>query len=267
MGEPLRVEPNGPVATVTMTRPEVHNAFDEGLIAALQAAFTELGADPDVRVIVLASEGASFSAGADLGWMKRMSGASEAENREDARKLAAMLRSLAECPKPVVARVQGNAFGGGVGLVACADIAVAAEGVRLGFTEVKLGLAPATIAPWVLRKTGPGRALPLFLTGELIDAESALKLGLVYQVVPADELDAAVQAVVERLLAGGPMAQAACKQLVSRMSGGDASIDEYTAELISALRTGDEGREGVGAFLEKRKASWLERCAGRGDSR
>jgi methylglutaconyl-CoA hydratase len=185
-----------------------------------------------------------------------MGAATEAENRADAERLAAMLRAVAECPKPVVARVQGNAFGGGVGLTACADIAIAAEGVRFGFTEVRLGLAPATIAPWVVRKTGGGRLLPLWLTGEWFDADCALKIGLVYEIASLDGLDAAVDAVVAKLFAGGPVAQAACKRLASRLAQSDAALDVYTAELISALRTGDEGREGVAAFLEKRKASW-----------
>ena len=256
MGEVLRTTNVGLVATVTLTRPEVHNAFNEELIAALHSAFVALAEDDGVRVIVLTGEGASFSVGADLGWMQRMGEASEEENRADAVRLAAMLRAVAEVPKPLVARVQGNAFGGGVGLTACADIAVAAEGVRFGFTEVRLGLAPATIAPFVVRKIGLGRALPLFLTGEWFDADYALKIGLIYEIASLDGLDAAVDAVVRKLLEGGPFAQTAVKRLASRLVETGEDIDEYTAELISALRTGPEGREGVRAFLEKRKASW-----------
>jgi methylglutaconyl-CoA hydratase len=190
--------------------------------------------------------------------MRRMGQSSAEANREDARKLAAMLRSVAECPKPVVARVHGNAFGGGSGLIACSDIAIAAEGVRLGFTEVRLGLAPATIAPWVLRKLSPGTALPLFLTGEWFDAQHALRLGLLTSVVDPDELDAAVGRSIEALLKAGPAAQAASKRLVSRIAPVDATIDEYTAELIASLRTSDEGREGLSAFLEKRKPGWAQ---------
>ncbi|HUF53117.1 MAG TPA: enoyl-CoA hydratase-related protein [Dehalococcoidia bacterium] len=256
MGEPLRVERDGPVARVVMTRAEVHNAFDEELIPALAAAFAELGSDVGVRVVILAGEGRSFSAGADLEWMRRLGEASEAENREDARMLAAMLRTVTECPKPVVARVHGNAFGGGVGLVACADIAVVVEGARFGFTEVRLGLAPATIAPWVLGKIDAGHVLPLFLTGEWFDAEFAAKIGLVHGVVEADELDESVERVVQSLLAGGPVAQAAVKRLAHRISVTEPAIDEYTAEVIASLRTGEEGREGVRAFLEKRKPAW-----------
>lgn len=241
---------------MVMTRAEVHNAFNEELIAGLQAAFAELGSDPAVRVIVLAGEGRSFSAGADLDWMRRMGEADEAANREDALRLAAMLRTVAECPKPVVARVQGNAFGGGVGLIACSDVAVAVEETRLGFTEVKLGLAAATIAPWVLRKIGAAQATPLFLTGEWFDAEFALKIGLVHGVVEADDLDESVGRVIASLLAAGPEAQAASKRLIARISEQDPAIDEYTAEVIAALRTSEEGREGVRAFLEKRKPEW-----------
>src|SRR2546422_4780089 len=164
--EYVRVERNGALATVTLNRPEVHNAFNEHLIAQLKMAFGELARDDATRVIVLRGEGKSFSAGADLDWMRRAAEWSEEENRRDAANLAEMLRSIAECPKPVVARVQGSAFGGGAGLVAAADIAIAAESAMLGFTEVRLGLVPATIAPYVIARIGPGRALPLFLSGE-----------------------------------------------------------------------------------------------------
>lgn len=256
MTDPLRIDRDGAVARVTMARPEVHNAFNEELIAGLQDAFSGLSSDDGVRVVVLAGDGHSFSAGADLDWMKRMGDASDAENRQDALKLAAMLRTVAECPKPVVADVHGNAFGGGVGLIACADIAVASEGARFGFTEAKLGLAPATIAPWVMRKVNPGRVLPLFLTGDWFDAQFALSIGLLDQVVDAPSLDDVVDGVISALLGAGPQAQAACKRLFSRIRGADASLDEYTAELIASLRTSEEGREGVIAFLEKRKPAW-----------
>ncbi len=268
MGEHLTVSKRESVATVMMARPDVHNAFNEALIAELHAAFQELGADDDVRVIVLAGEGKSFSAGADLDWMRRMAGASEADNRADAQLLAAMLRSIAECPKPVVARVQGAAMGGGAGLTAAADIAIATESAMFAFSEVRLGLAPATISPHVIEKIGLGRALPLFLTGERFSAIFGTRIGLVHRAVPDEELDDAVASTVEALLAGSPAAQATIKTLVRRVTqlvghppqedSPDTTVDPYTSELISAIRASEEGREGVAAFLGKRKPGWAE---------
>ena len=258
-GQVVRLDRDGPVARVTLDRPQVHNAFNEEVIAGLHEAFRRLAEDDHVRVVVLAGEGPSFCAGADLDWMRRAASWSEEENRRDAAALAAMLRAVAECPRPVVARVHGNAYGGGVGLVAAADLAVAADNVQFAFTEVRLGLAPATIAPHVVEKIGPGWALRLFLTGERIDAQQALRIGLVYRVVPPEELDAAVQEVVRMLLSGGPQAQAACKELVRRVAGDRGpDVDDYTARLIAALRTGPEGQEGIRSFLEKRRPGWVE---------
>jgi len=258
MGTVVIITRNGPFATVTMARPDVHNAFNEHLIAQLREAFEELRSDDSVRVIVLAAEGKSFSAGADLDWMRRAAGFTEEENLRDAAAAAALWRAIAECPKPVVARVHGNAFGGGAGLVAASDIAIAAETAMFGFTEVRLGLVPATVAPHVVEKIGPGHALPLFLTGERFDAQRALAIGLVHQVVPSVDLDIAVGSVVDQLLSGGPLAQQRCKELVRRVAAEDRSqIDEYTATLIASARAGDEGREGVGAFLDKRKPDWV----------
>ncbi len=263
MAEHLTVSHIGPVATVTMARPEVHNAFNEALIAELHAAFQQLGADGGVRVIVLAGEGKSFSAGADLDWMRRMSAASEADNRADAQRLAAMLRAVAECPKPVIARVHGAAIGGGAGLTACADIAIAEESAVFAFAEVRLGLAPATIAPHVIEKIGVGRALPLFLTGERFDAIFATRIGFVHRAVPDAELDDTIASTVEALLAGSPAAQASIKALARRVThlvgqgpSPDPTVDAYTSEMISAIRASAEGREGVAAFLEKRKPDW-----------
>jgi methylglutaconyl-CoA hydratase len=259
MDPTVRIGQADPVATLTMARPEVHNAFNEHLIAALHEAFLELGRDPAVRVIVLAGEGKSFSVGADLDWMRRMGSASEEENRRDATKLAAMLRTVAECPKPVVARVHGNVLGGGAGLTAAADVAIAGESAVFGFSEVRLGLAPATIAPHVIEKIGAAHALPRFLTGDRFDAREALRIGLVYRVVPDDAIDEAVSAVVEALLAGGPEAQVASKQLVRRVGATPrGEIDAYTAELIGGIRASGEGREGVTAFLDKRKPNWVD---------
>jgi methylglutaconyl-CoA hydratase len=252
------VSRDGPVATVTMNRPEAHNTFNEELIAGLRDAFDSLSGDRSVRVVILAGEGRSFSAGADLEWMKRASDWSEDDNKRDAEELAAMLRRVAECAHPVVARVHGNAFGGGAGLTAAADVAVAAESVTFGFTEVRLGLLPATISPHVIEKIGPGRALPLFLTGERFDAQRAHEIGLVHRVVPADELDGAVREVVSMLLQGAPEAQRTAKRMVRRVAQLDRrSVDQYTAELIAGLRKAPEGREGVAAFLEKRKPAWV----------
>lgn len=265
MGEPLTVTRAGPVATVTLTRPEVHNAFNEQVIKALHAAFSELGVDAAVRVIVLAGEGPSFSAGADLDWMRRMAEASEEQNRADGAKLAAMLRAIAECPKPVVARVHGAALGGGAGLVAAADIAIAGESAVFGFTEVRLGLVPATIAPHVIEKIGAGRALPLFLLGERFDADYAEEIGLVLRKVNDRDLDGAIDEVGAALLSGSPAAQASVKQLVrtvgaSRGQGWGLDppedVDAYTSKLIAAIRASEEGREGVTAFLEKRTPGW-----------
>jgi len=257
MVQPVIDSREGPVARVTMARPEVHNAFNKEVIAALQSALDALRDDANVRVVVLAGEGRSFSAGADLDWMRRAAAWTEEQNRVDAVALAKMLRTIAEFPKPVVARVHGPAFGGGAGLVAVSDIAIASEDALFGFTEVRLGLVPATIAPHVIEKIGPGRALPLFLTGERFSANRAAQIGLVHQVVAPADLDDAVDTIVGALLEAGPDAQAACKQLVRTVAAADRSeADAYTAALIARVRTSPEGREGIGAFLEKRKPGW-----------
>ena len=268
----VRTARRGSVATVTMARPEVHNAFDEHVISQLKEAFERLGEDDRLRVVVLSASGGSFSAGADLDWMRRAAEMSEEDNRRDAAALAAMLRAVAHCPHPVVARVQGSALGGGAGLVAASDIAVAAESALFGFTEVRLGLVPATISPYVVEKIGPGQALPLFLTGERFGAARALEIGLVFRVVPEAELDAAVRAVVEALLAGGPRAQAVCKGMVRRLSASGGLdrglVDGYTSRVIAGVRAGEEAREGVRAFLDKRQPDWASisprRRGGRG---
>lgn len=253
----VTVEREGAVATVTIRRPDVHNAFNEDVIAQLHGAFTSLAADAAVRAIVLAGEGRSFSAGADLDWMRRAASFSHDENRRDAAALAAMLDAVATFPRPVVARVQGAAFGGGAGLAAAADIAIAAESARFAFTEVRLGIVPVTIARHVVRRIGAGRALALFLTGERIDASRAREIGLVHRVAADDALDAAVRETLDALLAGGPEAQGAVKQLVRHVASEDAALDAYAAEMIARVRASDEGREGVAAFLEKRAPRWI----------
>jgi methylglutaconyl-CoA hydratase len=257
--EAVRLERDGAVATLVLARPALHNAFDDALIAALTATFVALDADADVRVVVLAAEGRSFSAGADLNWMQRMAAYSEAENLADARALGALMRTLAGLSKPTIARVQGSAFGGGVGLVACCDIAVAVPDAKFALTEVRLGLIPAVISPYVVRAIGERAARRYFLTAERFDAHEAHRLGLVHQVVAADALDAAVDAIVAELLKGGPAALAASKSLIDAVAGRpvDAAVIDDTAQRIARQRAGAEGREGVTAFLDKRTPSWI----------
>src|SRR5262245_5403686 len=243
------------IATVTLNRPEVHNAFDDCMIAELTAALDTVAERPELRVVLLAAAGASFSAGGDLDWMRRMAGYSDKENRADARRLAGLLRKLATLPKPTIALVQGAAYGGGVGLIAACDITLAVEGARFGLTEVKLGLVPAVISPYVIGAIGARWARRLFLTGERFDTELALAIGLVHEVVPADHLASRARELVEQLKEGAPMAQAEAKALVTQVAGEE--VDEYlidhTSNLIARVRAAPEGREGVTAFLEKRK--------------
>ena len=261
MAAMVRVGLSGRVATVTMDRPAVHNAFNAELIAELTAALARAGADPEVRAVVLAAEGASFSAGADMGWMRAMAGFGEAENLADALKLAELMRTLAYLPKPTIARVQGSAFGGGVGLIACCDIALAAEDARFGLTESKLGLVPAVISPYVVAAIGARHARRWFQSGALFDARKALALGLVHEVVPAAELDALVERELDALLKAGPTAMLVAKRLVEGIFGRDEAaqkkLDEQTAALIARLRVSLEGQEGLSAFLEKRPPNWI----------
>ncbi len=245
------------VARLTMTRAEVHNAFDDAMIAALTEALERLGADPAVRILVLAAEGRSFSAGADLGWMKRMAGYSQAENLADARALARLMQVLDRLPKPTVARVQGAAFGGGVGLVACCDIAIGTPAARFMLSEVRLGLIPAVISPYVVKAIGQRAARRYFVTAERFSAEEALHLGLLHRLVEAEALDDAVEEMVETLLLGGPAAQASAKDLMFAVDRPlDEAVIEDTAQRIAAIRATEEGQEGLQAFLEKRKPGW-----------
>lgn len=255
--ETLKLERDGPVLHVVLNRPEVHEAFDERMIAELTRAFRRVEDEEGTRVVVLRSTGKHFCAGADLNWMKRVGEYSEEENREDAGRLEDMLRSIARCPRPVIARVQGAALGGGAGLVCAVDFAVASERAFLGFSEVRLGIAPAVISPYVLRKVGPGTAKALFLAGSRFGAQRAAELGLVYRVVPEEELDAAVDELVDELLQGSPEAQTAIKQLVEVIDGRTLSeAREFTTRTIADLRASDEGKEGLSAFLDKRAPSW-----------
>lgn len=252
----LAISADGPVVTVTLNRPDVRNAFNAVLIAEIDRCFRALATDPTVRVVILTGAGRAFSAGADLTWMQAAAHATAAENRADALTLARMLEAIDTCPKPVVVRVNGPALGGGAGLVAVGDLAVAVEQARIGFTEVRLGLVPATIAPYVIRKIGPGHARALFLLGEPLSAADALRVGLVHRVVPADELDVATGQVVQALLAGGPAAQAVCKTLVREVTRRLDDVATYTADVIATRRVSAEGQEGIRAFLERRPPAW-----------
>ncbi|MFQ6019048.1 MAG: enoyl-CoA hydratase-related protein [Kiloniellaceae bacterium] len=246
------------VARLTLDRPEVHNAFDDRLVADLTAALLALEADQAVRAVVLAARGKSFSAGADLGWMQRMAGYSEQENLADARALARLLGTLDRLAKPTLALVQGPAFGGGVGLVACCDVAIASEDASFCLSEVKLGLIPAVIGPYVVAAVGQAAARRYFLTAERFSAQEARRLGLVHEVVPASELADAGRRVLSHLAEGAPAAQAAAKDFIFSVAGKplDRAVIDDTARKIARTRAGPEAREGIAAFLEKRKPSW-----------
>jgi methylglutaconyl-CoA hydratase len=257
--ESLRLEKRGPVARVALARPAIRNAFDDGLIAELTRAFEEAGSDPDVRVVVLSGDGPSFCAGADVNWMRKAGGYSLAENEADALKMARMLRAIDACPKPVVALAHGAAIGGGVGLVAAADIAIAAEATVFALAEVKLGILPAVISPYVLRAIGPRSARDLFLTGDRFDAREAHRIGLVHQVVAGEDLEEAGRRKVASLLSAGPEAVGVAKKLIEQVLG--KNPDEampLTVAAISARRASAEAKEGLTAFLEKRKPSWAK---------
>lgn len=246
------------IATIRMNRPDKHNAFDDALITELTDAFRQAGTDDSARVVVLESTGPSFSAGADLGWMKRMAGQGRAENERDAQALAELMRAIDRCPKPVLGLVQGAAFGGGVGLAACCDIVIASEAASFSLSEVRLGLIPAVISPYVAAAIGPRACRRYFLTAERFDAATAQRLGLVQEVVPQAELNAARDRMIEHLLKGGPLAQRAAKDLIAHVAGApiDAALMQETARRIAEIRASDEGKEGVAAFLEKRKPNW-----------
>lgn len=249
------------IATITMNRAEVHNAFNDQVIAEMTATLRRLGEDDRVRAVVLRAAGKSFSAGADLGWMQRMAGYGREENLRDAEGLAELMRTLNFLPRPTIAVVQGAAFGGGVGLVACCDIAIAAEGASFSLSEVKLGLIPAVISPYVVAAIGERASRRYFLTAERFAADEALRIGLVHQVVPADRLDEALDSVLARLAEGGPAAQKAAKDLIFAVAHRpvNAAVIRDTAERIATIRASSEGREGLAAFLEKRKPAWTAR--------
>jgi methylglutaconyl-CoA hydratase len=259
MYETLEILRDGGVASVWMNRPDVHNAFNEQLIAELTAACQALDADDAVRVVVLAGRGKSFSAGADLNWMRRAAEASVDANLADARKLAGMLRTLAEMDKPTIARVHGAALGGGMGLASACDICVAGEGAVFATSEVRFGIIPSAISPYVIRAIGARQASRYFQTAERISAARARELGLAHEVVASDALDAKVQELVTALLQGGPRSQGAAKALIRAVADQPVSdaLVEDTACRIATLRATPEAQEGLAAFLDKRPASWV----------
>lgn len=256
----LQVTNDGRIARITLNRPDVRNAFDDEVIAELTRAFTEVGASPEVRCIVLAANGSAFCAGADLNWMKRMANYSRDENLADAAKLAQMLRTIHECPKPTIARIQGDVYAGGLGLVATCDIAIAAQTAGFCVSEVRIGLIPATISPYLIRAMGARAAHRYFLTAERFDAAEALRIGFVHEAVAADALDAKVAQIAKSLIGMSPNAIKECKQLLREVAGReiDAALIERTVAGIADIRASEEGREGVQAFLQKRKPKWLE---------
>lgn len=246
-------------ATITLNRPDVRNAFNQTSIGEIARAFDQLGSDDAVRAIVLGASGPAFCAGADLNWMKKMAGYSHAENNADALQLAEMLNTIYLCPKPVVAKVQGDCYAGGMGLVAACDIVVAAEEANFCLSEVKLGLIPATISPYVIKAMGENAARRYFLTAERFSAAEALRLGFAHEVVAASALEATVAGIVKALVSNSPHAVRQAKQLVREVAGQPVTpallLD--TAQRIAHIRASEQGREGVQAFLEKRKPSWL----------
>lgn len=259
----LRVEWTGPahaqVARIALTRPEVRNAFNDAVIAELTQVFASVGADPAVRAVVLAAQGPAFCAGADLNWMRRMADYTRAENLADAGCLAEMLRTIAECPKPTIARVQGDVFAGGVGLVAACDMVVSVDTATYCLSEVKLGLIPATISPYVIRAMGTRAAQRYFLTAERFSAAEAHRIGFVHEVVSVEALDATVDQWVSALVSASPDAVRACKRLVADVAGRDITPEliAQTVEAIADIRASEQGREGVQSFLQKRKPNWL----------
>ena len=262
MSQSLEKQREGAVLRLRLNRPELHNAFDAELIAALTAELEAAATDASIRVVVLEATGASFSAGADLHWMRGMAAASEEENRLDSLALARLMRTLDELPKPTIARVQGAAFGGGVGLVACCDIAIGVPEAKFGLTESKLGLLPAVISPYVIAAIGARQARRWFATAEIFEAQTALQIGLLHQVVAQESLESAEQRQIDLLLKAGPLAAAGAKSLVARVLATPDAVaqDQDNARLIAGLRVSPEGQEGLSAFLDKRSPAWAQKA-------
>ncbi|MBS0508262.1 MAG: enoyl-CoA hydratase/isomerase family protein [Proteobacteria bacterium] len=261
MSQNLSITQTGAVARITLTQPEIRNAFSDEVIAEITAAFQDVGARPDVRAVVLAAEGPAFCAGANLNWMRRMADYTREENLADAAKLAEMLRVIYECEKPTIARVQGDVYAGGTGLVACCDMAVVVDTAGFCLSEVKIGLIPATISPYVIRAMGARAAHRYFLTAERFSAQEALRIGFVHEVVAAEQLDAKVDELLKALTSASPNAVRACKKLVLDVAGRDidAQLIAATVDGIADIRSSAEGREGVQSFLQKRKPAWMAR--------
>ena len=259
----LKLTTEGPVAHIWLDQPDSRNAFDDVVIAELTQAFIDVGAAPEVKVVILGANGPAFCAGANLNWMRRMADYTRAENIADAGMLAEMLRTIAECPKPTIARVQGDVYAGGMGLVAACDLAVSVDTAWYCLSEVKIGLIPATISPYVIRAMGVRASQRYFLTAERFTAAEAHRIGFVHDVVAADALDAKVDEWVKALTGASPAAVRACKQLIADVAGReiDDSLIARTVEGIADIRASDEGREGVQAFLQKRKPAWLNPSA------
>lgn len=261
MTDSIQLHTRAGIASLTLNRPQIHNAFDDALIAELTAALKTCAADPAVRAVVLSGAGSSFSAGADLNWMRGMAAASEADNRADSLRLAELLHTLNFLAKPTLARVNGSAYGGGVGLVACCDIAIGVDGAKFALSEVKLGLVPAVISPYVIAAIGQRQARRLFINGEVFDAVTAARIGLLHECVAPDQLDAAVERSLHFLAKGGPLAQHEAKQLALRTGGMTIEscerCDRDNAALIARLRVSAEGQQGLAAFLDKRAPPWV----------
>ena len=245
------------VVTITLNRPEIHNPFDDKMIAELTDCFEDIQSKPDVRVVIITGAGKSFCAGADLNWMKRMGQDSYHKNSADASNLSKMFQEMEDIEVPVIARVNGAALGGGAGLACASDFVIASEKAKIGFSEVKLGLLPGVISPYVIDRIGGKRAVQLFTTGQRLDAKMARKLGLFDDVVEPDELDEAVQILVKQIMSGGPQAVKECKRLARTGANMDrAEFKKYCIKAIAKIRASPEGKEGVGAFLEKREPAW-----------
>lgn len=260
MTSALAIDRQGPIGLITLNRPDRHNAFDDTLIQELTDAFRSMEAEEGVRIVVLSASGKSFSAGADLHWMKRMAAFSKEENQRDAMALGALMRTIAHLRKPTIARVQGAAYGGGVGLVACCDVAVALHTATFALSEAKLGLIPAVISPYVVAAIGERAARRYFLTAERFDAAEAWRLGLVHELAPDEgELDGKIGEIVEAMLQCGPVAQREAKELIRAVALKPihSEVIQDTAERIARIRSSPEGKEGVSAFLEKRRAAWM----------
>ncbi len=262
--ETIQVKRDGAAAHVVLHRPDVRNAMNGRMIAELTSAFEELGGDNAIRAVVLRGADKVFCAGADIGWMRESADKTADENREETARLAGMLRTVDECPKPVIGQAHGAALGGAAGLLAACDIVVAAEGTKIGFTEVRLGILPAAISTFVIAKIGRNRARRFFLTAEIFGANKGKEIGLVHEAVPIDELAATVDAIVSAIMRNGPNAIAEAKKLIRDVTG--MSRDEamaHSAETIARVRTSPEGQEGLRAFLEKRDPAWIAETEGK----